>query len=262
MNRQERFRQILRGGLISLAVMIAAAVVLAALGPFGSFASGDFATRLAYWVPAALIGYVVFRPIIYLGDLAAEALDLPRAATIAAAILVAALPGTLAIAALNGHLSGGLPPLDRLTSLYLNVAIVGSLITLTFLALERGAPERGRRPPSAAPASEASTPRAAFLDRLPQGFTSELIALEMEDHYVRAHGADGRSSLLLMRMADAERELAGCEGLRVHRSWWVARDAVEGKRRDGRRLWLRLRGGIEAPVARDRASALREAGWI
>jgi DNA-binding LytR/AlgR family response regulator len=84
----------------------------------------------------------------------------------------------------------------------------------------------------------------------------------MEDHYVRAHGPQGCSHLLLMRMADAERELSGVEGERVHRSWWIARAAVEGVRRDGRRLFLQLGGGLEAPVSRDRVPALRQRGWL
>ena len=83
----------------------------------------------------------------------------------------------------------------------------------------------------------------------------------MEDHYVRAHGPDGQSVLILMRMADAERELAGLDGTRVHRSWWVARDAVKDNRRSGRAVQLKLAGGLTAPVARDRLAALRREGW-
>jgi DNA-binding LytR/AlgR family response regulator len=83
----------------------------------------------------------------------------------------------------------------------------------------------------------------------------------MEDHYVRAHGP-GVSTLILLRMRDAEGELAGFDGLRVHRSWWVARSAIEQVMRDGRNLKLRLKGGIEAPVARDRIVALKEFGLL
>jgi DNA-binding LytR/AlgR family response regulator len=97
--------------------------------------------------------------------------------------------------------------------------------------------------------------------RLPVTWGGELIALEMEDHYVRAHSPEA-STLILMRLRDAEAELTGLEGLRVHRSWWVSRAAVEQIIRNGRSLRLRLKGGLEAPVARDRVQALRVAGWI
>jgi DNA-binding LytR/AlgR family response regulator len=65
-----------------------------------------------------------------------------------------------------------------------------------------------------------------------------------------------------MRLADAVAELEGLEGAQVHRSWWVAREAVEGARRDGDRLWLSLKGGAEAPVSRPNLRPLREAGWF
>ena len=70
------------------------------------------------------------------------------------------------------------------------------------------------------------------------------------------------SDLVLLRMSDALRELAGLDGTRTHRSWWVARDAVESTRRDGDRIVLVLKGGAEAPVSRPNVRALREAGWF
>ena len=108
---------------------------------------------------------------------------------------------------------------------------------------------------------ERAAPSAPFLDRLPPAWNGQLVALEMEDHYVRAHGPD-TSALLLLRMRDAEAELDGVDGLRVHRSWWVARDAVDKVLRDGRSYKLRLTNGLEVPVARDRVAALKTAGWF
>ena len=83
----------------------------------------------------------------------------------------------------------------------------------------------------------------------------------MEDHYVRAHTPAG-STLLLLRMRDAVAELDGVDGLRVHRSWWVARNAVAGMRREGRNIRLILTNGVEAPVARGETERLRREGWI
>jgi hypothetical protein len=100
-----------------------------------------------------------------------------------------------------------------------------------------------------------------LLDQLPAELGSEVIALEMEDHYVRVHTALG-SDLVLMRMRDAVACLDEADGKRVHRSWWVARSAVEDVKREGRKIRLILPRGIEAPVARAQASELRNAGWI
>lgn len=69
-------------------------------------------------------------------------------------------------------------------------------------------------------------------------------------------------ALILMRMGDALRELEGVDGVRVHRSWWVARDAVIGAERDGERTMLRLENGVTVPVSRTYLLAVREAGLL
>ncbi len=256
----------LREWVIEIAVMLAIGVVLAALGPFGSFTLGTFADRLLYWIPAALLGYVVVRPTTLVALVIGKRLTLPEVPTAGAGILVAAIPGSYAIAYLGGYRPGAGAQFQELFQLYVNVALIGILVMLVFLLIERRAvlPVATERfiIPASAPLlvsePEAGTP---FLRRLPAAWRDQLIALEMEDHYVRAHGPD-TSVLILLRMRDAEEELAGYDGLRVHRSWWVARRAVEQILRTGRNVTLRLDGGLEAPVARDRIRALESAGWL
>jgi DNA-binding LytR/AlgR family response regulator len=50
-------------------------------------------------------------------------------------------------------------------------------------------------------------------------------------------------------------------GYRLHRSWWVAADAIEEVRWKRGSGEARLSGGIVAPVSRSCAAALKEAGW-
>ena len=83
----------------------------------------------------------------------------------------------------------------------------------------------------------------------------------MEDHYIRLHTVGG-SVLVLMPLSQAMKELGDLDGLKVHRSWWVARHAVTGVVEDGRNLRLRLKGGLEAPVSRTNVVRLRQAGWL
>jgi DNA-binding LytR/AlgR family response regulator len=90
---------------------------------------------------------------------------------------------------------------------------------------------------------------------------AEVYAVASEDHYLRVYTSVG-SALILMRLSDAIAELDGIEGAQVHRSWWVARNAVEGVRREDRRTLLILKGGAVAPVSRPNVMALRAAGWI
>ncbi len=253
----------IRALVIELVVILGIGILLAALGPFGSF-TGSFASRLLYWIPAVLVGYAIFRPISYIAARIAVALHISQTVALYVGGLVAAVPGTLGIAMLRGFRFGDKPSYEALFGLYVNVALVGLVVATVFLLmarnrdrLETDAPLRRWSAPAAAPGIK---PR--FLDRLPPAWNGELRALQMEDHYVRAHGPDGRSELILMRMRDAEAEMDGIEGMRVHRSWWVAKEAIEGRRREGRNWVLKLAGGLEAPVARDRVAELRETGLL
>ncbi|MBP9755381.1 MAG: LytTR family transcriptional regulator DNA-binding domain-containing protein, partial [Phenylobacterium sp.] len=111
----------------------------------------------------------------------------------------------------------------------------------------------------AAPAAPAPV---KFLERLPLKLRgAEIWAVEAEDHYLRLHTSKGQD-LILMRLADAVAELEGIEGAQVHRSWWVARDAVADARRGDGRATLTLKDGSEVPVSRTYAKLIRDAGWI
>lgn len=105
-------------------------------------------------------------------------------------------------------------------------------------------------------------PMASFLERLPVKYrNADLYAISSEDHYLRVHTSVGEE-LILMRLADAVRELAGADGLQVHRSWWVATAAIRDERRvDGRSL-LVLANATEVPVSRSYRTQAKEAGLV
>jgi hypothetical protein len=120
------------------------------------------------------------------------------------------------------------------------------------------------RPPRAAPGLReppAIDAVARLYRQLPVALGREVLALQAEDHYVRVHTPRG-SALLLMRLADAVSDVGGLEGMRVHRSWWVAKDAIGSSRLEGRRLTLALTNGLSVPVTREAAPVLRRAGWL
>ena len=105
-------------------------------------------------------------------------------------------------------------------------------------------------------------PIATFMERLPVKFrTADLHAISSEDHYLRVHTSLGEE-MILMRLADAVRELSGADGLQVHRSWWVSKAGVtDEKRVDGRSLLI-LPSGTEVPVSRSFRGKAKEAGLI
>ncbi|MEP1142943.1 MAG: LytTR family DNA-binding domain-containing protein [Henriciella sp.] len=115
---------------------------------------------------------------------------------------------------------------------------------------------------SRAPVSEDRNPKANFLERLPVKYrTADLHAISSEDHYLRVHTSLGEE-MILMRLADAVRELASVDGLQVHRSWWIAKSGVtDEKRVDGRSLLI-LPSGTEVPVSRSYRGKAKDAGLI
>lgn len=260
-------RQLMRKLIIDLSIMTVIGVVLAFIGPFGSFAE-PLAYRLVSWLSFAYLGYAIYSPMSYFVGKLQALLDLPVAGLWIAAVLIATVPMTILVWSI-GFLPGPIrmPTLEQALTSYFYVLVVGGGVTALFYALEsRNATEmaltvnEGQRiagSPKASP--PAIQPR--FVDRLPAEIGTGLIALEMEDHYVRAHTTLG-SELVLMRMRDAVAELDGLDGMQVHRSWWVARGAFAEIKREGRNVRLVLENGMEAPVSRANVSALKDAGWI
>ncbi len=240
----------MRQTAIELFLMVAIGIVLGLLGPFGSDAL-PAAARLAYWVTFIVLGYAIFRPVAALGRALAAETRVPGWLSVALVALVAALPLSALIATATIMVRGrSLWEGERFLVLYAQVAAIGLAIHLLMQALAR--PGAAAGPVDAAPAAPEATPMTppgdAFLRRLPPRLGRDLLCLEMEDHYVRAHTRLG-SELILMRLSDAVTELDGA-GAQVHRSWWVAHGAATALERDGRNARLRLVNGRVVPVSR------------
>ena len=138
------------------------------------------------------------------------------------------------------------------------VLIVSVAMTAIMMMLARPG-----RVTHALPAAPLAAPAPVkFMERLPAKLKGAVIyAVSAEDHYLRLHTSKG-SDLILMRLSDALSELEGLEGAQTHRSWWVAREAVESARRDGDKVSLTLKGGAAAPVSRPNVGVLRKSGWF
>lgn len=88
-----------------------------------------------------------------------------------------------------------------------------------------------------------------ILSRLPDGLDGPILHLSVDDHYVEVVTPNG-SGRVLMRFADALDEVEPMEGLRVHRSHWVARNAIARVVREGSRVFVELSNGARVPVSR------------
>ena len=116
------------------------------------------------------------------------------------------------------------------------------------------------------PPVQADGPRAPeeapFFRRLKPALGKALLRMSVQDHYVEATTRHG-SQLVLMRFSDALDEVASLPGWRIHRSHWVAEDAIADFRREGGgKLTLITTDGAELPVSRTYQKVLRESGIL
>lgn len=273
-----------RRALLESWAMLMLTVIVAFLGPFGSYLSGDFLTRVYSWTLMLAGTYIVVRPVIMLCRWMEQKAHLPRGFVVNSGAIVTAFPLALLwrynapdATRLLGSLSA-LVPFTLLCSIAVLVVIWWAERTDAHLRYYFSGDRMAFLPepivpaqyaPAAAqplqpvqqalpPASDAS-PRLRA--RLGKGFDGQILALESEDHYVRVHGAR-QSELILLRLRDAIQEMDGAPGAQTHRSWWVAQSAVAGVVVNGRNREIRLVNGMRVPVARDSVFRLEQAGFL
>lgn len=111
-----------------------------------------------------------------------------------------------------------------------------------------------RRLQSPAPHTRAGV---SFFSRLPDHIGTDLIYLQMEDHYVRAVTRDG-NALILMRFRDAMHEIAGIGGFQAHRSYWAASAHVVKLSRSGRKLELIMSNDARIPISSSYRESVEE----
>ncbi len=105
--------------------------------------------------------------------------------------------------------------------------------------------------PAAIAASVCDAPVSpSWRERLPTEMGTDVIAVASELQYLRVWTTRG-CALILGTLADVEDEGA-TQGLRVHRSWWIACDHVISIRRTATGAVCLMSDGCEVPVSRRR----------
>ena len=112
-------------------------------------------------------------------------------------------------------------------------------------------------PLSARKNSPETTTPSVFLSRVPIHLRDGILALEADKHYVVIHSRHGQGRVLY-RFGDAVMELEAYDiGFRVHRSWWVASDAVAALADEGKSVRLHLSNGLSVPVSMSNSGFVR-----
>ncbi|MEH3099995.1 LytTR family transcriptional regulator DNA-binding domain-containing protein [Sphingomonas adhaesiva] len=234
-----------------IGIAVAAGMLLAILGPFGSYLNGGPVRLLGYWIGAMLLGLALYGSAYRLVGCKAAPSSRKWWLGLVVAALLASIPEALATRAAAFRLW---PELSRihlpLPLWFAQTATIG-LVAMAGIGviMNRPASKAGDTPAPPPAAMPMVTPLAG-----------DVLALQMEDHYVRVHRPAG-SELVLMPLGRAI-EAMQVDGLRTHRSWWVAAHAVAAVEGNARAMRLRLSNGVIAPVARTAVIHLKTAGWL
>jgi len=222
------------------AAMLATGLLLSSAGAFDT-ESASFGPRLVYWIAIAALSVA-----------ALEGLHcwLRRRVPAGHEIALRLLGWALLVLPLNmiavlscKLLFGGSPSLGGFLLLLPGMSAILAALQFMLASLRSGDP--GAASVQMKPDRRAET----VADRLPLFMNdASIFALEAQDHYVRVYSSAGQA-LVRMRLRDAVL-LMDEEGLRPHRSWWVARSAVTAFQREEDRSVLVLVDGLRVPVSR------------
>jgi LytTr DNA-binding domain len=242
---------ILRGGAISIGL----GVIFAWFGVYQT-SEIPFPQRIVYWSVLIAVGAgsaTFVSPLVFERWLP----NAHPAIQIAVASLFISVPVTVGIIFMEAASDGTFPQPNWWLQQYMYVVVVSAVLTTGGWALDRLQSKS-----AAVVTATPQTASPAFADRLPVKFRAGTVyAVSAEDHYLRVHTSLGET-MVLMRLADAVRELASLEGLQTHRSWWVARQGLADASRGDGKVTLTLKSGVEAPVSRTYLKAVKDAGWL
>lgn len=236
----------------ALALMAAVGAVLGLLGPFGTYSHLNTGMRILYW---CLVSFSTTGAAYGAGRLVSRWLlgdDAPLPVRILVMAAGAAVPVSLAVSVINAIFFAA--PVFPGWGVVLLV-VYSFLISLAVFGLIDGFLVPMLRPDPPAPATPSSP---AIFARLSPELRGRLSHLTMADHYVEVHTSRGKA-MVLMRFADAMAETQGVEGLQIHRSHWVARDAVAAMTKVDGKSVVTLVTGQRLPVSRSYLEAARAA---
>jgi hypothetical protein len=218
-------------------------IIFSVSGPFGTEYIPGPTWRILFWV--AVVGICILLGVII--RVAIQQLR-PNTALLSASILASVVTGLILAFLLPGFWHSALGPGALRPPEPLQVAVMVSMLgfgmaTLRHLiappaALAGNPPEAGQEPA-----------QSKLLLRLPEAIAGDILHLCGSNHYVEVHTSRG-SGRVLMRFSDALDEVAMLDGLRVHRSHWVALVAILGTEVVRGRTELVLVTGNNAPVSR------------
>lgn len=210
-----------------------------AAGPFGTFETLEFLPRLLFWAGATSLGIATAMAIRAIVRAVRPDLQEWTETLVLSILFAAAFAPVLfwVLTRVGGTMPKGVLSWLEISS-FLSILPVGATAFRRILSdpkLEIAKPEAPRIP--------------RIFQRIPDSSGQKILRISVRDHYVEVF-TDRQSETLLMRFSDAISEAEGIPGLQVHRSHWVAEDAVSEVEKDKGRMFLKLIDGSRVPVSR------------
>jgi len=235
----------------ALAAMFILGIILGLIGPFSTFDYFQPLPRVLYWIGMVFVGYGAGS---FGGSFTVNLiLQKWKSPNVWVLILTSGLGSgilvTVAVYVVNSAVLGdwdidGFSGL--MTAVYcILISICVSALHVLFLREDK---------PSAPKSIE-------ILTRLQIQNRGPLLYLSMQDHYVNVVTSRGQE-LLLMRMSDAIKEANGVEGLKIHRSHWVAIEGIKRAERSNGNHVLEMLDGQKLPISRGQVQAAKDVGII
>ena len=249
-----------RGGFlnpIALIVMAAVGGVMGVAGPFGTQDTVAVVPRIIYWIWVVYSTYAIglffvtfLRPML-------EVLPTWLRGLLMGCVNGAAI--STYIVSLNLVIFGEDFLEGNPLGFFMRVFLIALFVTL---AVSKAIDHlQDRHDEGAIKVAAKSLGMPPLMERLPLEKRGTLMALSVEDHYVRIRTTVAET-LVLMRLSDAIRETGELNGDQVHRSHWVNYDQVTAARREGDRAILTLADESEVPVSRSNLPKIKEAGLL
>jgi len=244
-------------------LLVLGAVVIS---PFGTYAPMSLETRAVFWAIIGAAGILLGHALhVICSRVMEQRHQITRATCETGLFTVLFSPFAYAMAvSMSDRLEAGVLTSARI-SFFVLIAAVMIRAMRRILQSDVVMENTGGalRPSGAAlpPAPSVASPSPRLMRRLPDRVKGPILHLSARDHFVTVETPEGAYELR-MRLRDAIDEMDNAEGLRTHRSHWVAEDAIVDARREEGRVVLVLKNGAEVPVSRKYRPDVEDSGLI
>lgn len=247
------------------ATFVTIVLIFALTGPYGTLDRLMPGARLGYWLALHAMAWSIAIVFSIVAEILLRRYVASMFARMMIGSVVAALPIGFGITLVDFAFFGTLPSLTASLRQSLgSMPLCVLFCILSYLTMHRQIAmaaagsdvEQTKTAPLQAGETRPQTQQPPILSRLKPENRGPLIRLTVRDHYTEVVTTRGRE-LVLLRFGDALMETGNIEGIRLHRSHWVATDHVASLKRDNGKLFVVARDGMEMPVSRSYTEAVR-----